>query len=99
MGQKTKAGKKPDSKVNKGSTSSTKGKEMIRLLMTGGLPGLIKGDVVENPTDAELERARKSPDCLEIINGSAAPKGGCVEEEVEEHGCNPGETDRHREDI
>jgi len=92
MGRKRRAGEKA------GNERSTKGKLMIRLRMTGGLPGRIKGDVVENPTDKELELARKSPDCLEIINGSGAPKGGC-EEEVEEHGRNPSETDRNRQDL
>ena len=69
---------------------------MIRVLKPGGLSGLTTGDIVEHPTQAQLEKARRDRGCLEIINGSGAPKGGRVEEEVEEHGRNPSETDRNR---
>lgn len=44
-------------------------KMTIEVLQPGAMPGHKVGDVIENPTEAQIERAMKNPTVLRIRQG------------------------------
>ena len=74
---------------------------VIHVLVPGGYPGKTAGDVIENPTPNDIQRARSNPSCLRVVETEVKPasRGGSVEREVDENAADSSENSGDRQDI
>jgi|GEM_PF-5981823 len=74
----------------------------VRIIVdgVGAFPGMTRGDVVENPTEAQIAYAKANPNQFSVqVIANHASKGGGAEGTVKEDGGNPSQTRRRRKDI